>query len=936
LIFLGYLPEKEDIPHKIIDKIGFQLKIKPDVFNEYEWKSRTWHHHIALIRSHYGFRACENSDFNSLLEWLISQNNTTNSQNNLLNLAIEKFRNLRIELPSEKELQRIVNSSRQKFLENLYKIVSEKINPITKKLMDFMIDSSEGEISCYDWIKTKPGALKIKTILDEINKLNFIKEFNIDSQYLKGFSQEIIYQLKERVMPEDSYQIKRHPEPIRYTLIAVLLHFQQMEVTDNIVRCFLELIRRIEKKSDTSLEKDLINNIKKVYGKNKILYKLALASTANPNGRIQDVIFKEVKEEVLKRIVEEYESGNQEVDYNKARTKVMKTKYNFHYRQMLKPVFDTLVFKANNPAHKPIILGLNIIKKYLDTKHIYYPDEEKIPEGIITGHWNDIIYDDTKNNCRIIKYYFEICVLQKLEKALKCKEIWVEGAYFYRNPDTDLPQDWNDRRIEYCNKFKIPEKAEDFIEPIRKEMTKILNDTNDFFAKKQDNDVYIYYPGGGEKGLFRIPKIEARPERPILKDIKSEIIKQWGMIDLMDVLVEADRQVNILKFFHTTGQRQILKQEDARERLMLSLFGIGTNLGLRRIHSAVKPSFSYDDLLYFLRRFVKVDPVREAIAALTKRILQIRNPKIWGVCTSCASDAKHIGAWNQNLVAEWNPHYQKKAIMAYWHVDKNSTCIFSQLKTPLSSEVATMIKGLILHDTEMRIDKNFVDSHGQSEVAFPFCRFIFVELCPRLKRLKYERIYLSEKNMESKLIHLKGVLGRPILWDKIYDQYGEMARHVVAVLERTGPIESILRRFNTNNRNHPTYKAFIEVGKALKTTHICKVLTRQNFREEIHDALNIVENWNSVNSFICYGRKSEIQTNDPNMQELIILCIHLLQNALILVNTILIERVILTNGFFNKMQPEDFYSLTPLFTTNINPYGYFSLNFEKPSIIGIS
>lgn len=244
-----------------------------------------------------------------------------------------------------------------------------------------------------------------------------------------------------------------------------------------------------------------------------------------------------------------------------------------------------------------------------------------------------------------------------------------------------------------------------------------------------------------------------------------------------------------------------------------------------------------------------------------------------------------------------------------------------------------MIKGLILHDTEMRIESNFVDSHGQSEVAFPFCRFLMINLLPRLKRIKYERLYLPEKVTEGQFSHLKGVLTRPIRWDHIYNQYDEMVRHVVAAVEKTGPIESILRRFNTNNRSHPTYKAFVEAGKALKTTHICSYLTQPSLRQEIHDGLNIIENWNSANSFICYGHKSEIQTNDPEMQELTILCLHLLQNALILVNTLTVERVLYEDGFINRMEPEDFHALTPLFTLNMNPYGYFPLDLNKPSIL---
>jgi hypothetical protein len=39
--------------------------------------------------------------------------------------------------------------------------------------------------------------------------------------------------------------------------------------------------------------------------------------------------------------------------------------------------------------------------------------------------------------------------------------------------------------------------------------------------------------------------------------------------------------------------------------------------------------------------------------------------------------------------------------MIYWHVDKNSLCIHSQLKSPSSSEVASMIEGVVLPERAM-------------------------------------------------------------------------------------------------------------------------------------------------------------------------------------------------------------------------------------------
>ena len=41
-----------------------------------------------------------------------------------------------------------------------------------------------------------------------------------------------------------------------------------------------------------------------------------------------------------------------------------------------------------------------------------------------------------------------------------------------------------------------------------------------------------------------------------------------------------------------------------------------------------------------------------------------------------------------------------------------------------------MIEGVLRHCTNMEIEKNYVDSHGQSEVAFAFCHLLGFELLP--------------------------------------------------------------------------------------------------------------------------------------------------------------------------------------------------------------
>ena len=48
-------------------------------------------------------------------------------------------------------------------------------------------------------------------------------------------------------------------------------------------------------------------------------------------------------------------------------------------------------------------------------------------------------------------------------------------------------------------------------------------------------------------------------------------------------------------------------------------------------------------------------------------------------------------------------------------------------------------------------------------------------------------------------------------------------------------------------------------------------LHEESLRREINEGLNVVENWNSANGFIFYGKSGEIATNRLDDQELSVL-----------------------------------------------------------------
>ena len=90
----------------------------------------------------------------------------------------------------------------------------------------------------------------------------------------------------------------------------------------------------------------------------------------------------------------------------------------------------------------------------------------------------------------------------------------------------------------------------------------------------------------------------------------------------------------------------------------------------------------------------------------------------------------------------------------------------------------------------------------------------------------------------------------------------------------------------------------------------------------------MIETWNSATGTLHYGKDVELTGADRENQENSMLALHLLQSALVHVNTVLLQRLLAEPAWAPRLTEEDRRGLSALFWTHVNLYGKFNVDLD--------
>jgi len=508
---------RAELPDEAIRFLAEQLKLSAAALGFYEWSGRTIERHRGQIRLHLGFRECSVEEADKLTSWLAAEVCEAERQHDRVReQLLIRCRTEQIEPPTKGRVDRIVRSALHRAEVTVTCRIAGRLSMSTTARIEALVagtgaeDDDGPDESVLTLVKSDPGNVSLESMLTEVNKLRAVRAIDLPAGLFADVAPKVLAGWRTRASVESPSHLRAHAVELRLTLLAALLHAREREITDILVDLLISTVHRINARADRRVKDELVNAFKRVSGKETLLFSIAEAVLGDPEGLVRDVVYPAVRggEDTLRELLHEFKTKGPV--YRRTVQTTLKASYTNHYRRGLIELLDVLEFRSSNTEHRPVLDALDLVARHKHGRVTFYPAGEHVPthKGVL-GDWADLVTrTDEKGRSKVVRSTYEVCTFQALRERLRCKEIWVVGADRWRNPDEDLPRDFDDRRVEHYAALRKPLDPAAFIDQLQSEMRTELGALNE----QSDQLEWVEIRDRGKQGAIKLTRLEAAPE----------------------------------------------------------------------------------------------------------------------------------------------------------------------------------------------------------------------------------------------------------------------------------------------------------------------------------------------------------------------------------------------------------------------------------------
>ena len=922
--YLGYFPNLLEILPRVTQCVAQNIGITNhnEIVAQYE-QGKFRGKHIPLVRNYLGLQPFDQQGRQFMKEVLHSAAQSKDIIADLINTALEALSKASYELPAFSTLHRAASTVRtkvnQEYYQQVYAALDEKQRLIVKELL---LKEPLEEKSNWQRLKREPKQPNSKSFREFNAHLEWLLSLNITSVIFNDIPDSKIHRFIDEAKAINLTQVKRFPDLKSYTLVALLVANQTAQALDDLAEMFVRRVLSMHNKAKEKLADYRDKHQDETDELIDILHRALNGWCLNEEDTN--------KLQAIKTVW----GGNEAELLAKCEQHLVFAKNNHLpflpslFQSRRKSCFDALEIlqlKSNN-EDKKLEKAIQFMLKYRDSKASSL--STKLKDGCLDLSWMDRrwlkpvtgkTFLDPKIT-QVNRKSFELCLVSSVMQELKSGDLYAEGGETYGDYNKQLLplEEYEQYHAEYCRQTGVPSTPEGLVSTVETQLTDMIRDVDASFPDNEEVRIEDGEP------VVRVSKSAEKPK--LVDEIDRLLRERLPQKSIVDVLTDCEHWLGWTKHFSpVSGLLQRLDQP--QQRYITTTLCYGCYLGPTQTARSVG-DFDRKQIAYVNHYHVTEQDLIEANNTVINKYNTFTLPRTWGSGKTASVDGTKWDMYERNLLSEYHVRYKGWGGIGYYHISDMYIALFSNFIPCGAWESIYLFDGLYENTSNIHPDTLYTDTQGQSETVFGLAYLLSVELLPRIRGWKHLTFYLPYRSFTTE--HIQDIFSDHIDWNLIKDHYHSMMRVVISISKGKIRPSTILRKLGTYSRKNKLYLAFRELGRAVRTIFLLKLIKDKDLRKTVSTATNTAESWNNFVKWLGFGNNGVIPSNNREQQRRYVRYNHLVANLLILHNTDAMTRVLqdLVDEGYHITNDIAAY-LSPHRTEHVNRFGRLDLRLDR-------
>jgi TnpA family transposase len=893
----------------LLNMVADQLKVSSEVWEDYgRQRAQTRREHLLELRAAFGLQPFTTlGHYRSALHGLGELALQTDKGVVLARTLVESLRSQGVLLPSLDVIERICAEAITRANRCIYSTLTASLQPIHRPRLDALLQRKEDSKTTWlAWLRLSPKKPNSRHMLEHIERLKTWQALELPDGIDRLVHQNRLLKMaREGAQMTPADLAKFEPQRRYATLVAMAIE-GMATVIDEIIdlhdRIIGKLFNTAKHKHQQQFQASgkAINDKVRLYGRVGQALIDAKQNDSDPFAAIEAVLpWAEFAQSV-----------------SQAQVLAQPESFDFLHRigegyatlRRYAPQFLEVLKLRAAPAVKDVLDAVEVLRQMNATHAKQIPSDA--PSKFITPRWARLVKTDTG----LDKRFYELCALSELKNKLRSGDVWVQGSRQFKDFNEYLVPAEKFVALKLAGELQlaVPVDCEQYLNERLTLLETQLAKVNLMALANELPDAIITTT----TGLKITPLDAAVPdEAQTLIDQSAALLPH---VKITELLMEVDEWTDFTRHF-----THLKTGDTAKDKTLLlsAVLADAINLGLTKMVESC-PGTTYAKLSWLQAWHIRDETYGAALAHLVNAQFHQPFAEHWGDGSTSSSDGQNFKVGNKaQSTGHVNPKYgSEPGRTFYTHISDQYAPFSTKLVNVGVRDSTYVLDGLLYHESDLRIEEHYTDTAGFTDHVFGVMPWLGFRFAPRIRDLGDTKLYITKGDAVYK--GLKPMISNERLNIKhIRAHWDEILRLITSIKQGTVTASLMLRKLGSYPRQNGLAVALRELGRIERTLFILDWLQSVELRRRVNAGLNKGEARNALARAVFFNRLGEIRDRSFEQQRYRASGLNLVTAAIVLWNTVYLERAIAALRTQGKVDEALLQYLSPLGWEHINLTG---------------